>query len=154
MRKMLIKTIISAIFLGFNISVHAELPFNTAYVFTEDQYGDDIACDINPDRLAETAKSILRYNRISITQNSNTADLIVYINHVTLDSKLDFCTYNLRMEMYKYGNITLPKKTVIGSHVLCIESGLGQRRKYDMRSRLNESIREKVETCLSKIESK
>jgi hypothetical protein len=38
------KTIISLIFLGFNISVRAELPFNSIYVFTEQKEKDDGEC--------------------------------------------------------------------------------------------------------------
>jgi acetyltransferase-like isoleucine patch superfamily enzyme len=152
MIKSISKTILGLIFLGVNISVHAELPFNSIYVLAEDKRRSDEECNVDPSRLEDTAKSTLRYNRLSISQNSK-ADIILYIAHNTITTTGNYCSFNIRVELYKYGSIDLPKRTIFGYHTACLKASIGHYNRNDMQSRMNQTVRELSESCLSEIES-
>jgi hypothetical protein len=155
MRNMLMKTIIGLTFLGFNISTHAELPFNSIYVFTEEKSKDDEDCDVDPSRLVDTAKSTLRYNRLNIIHNSDAdADVDLYISTNTMAVTENYCVFNVRVEFYKYGPIDFPKKRIMGEHMACSKSFIGGFKKNNMQRNMNDSVRELTEFCLSKIEKK
>lgn len=155
MQKSILKIILVLILLGVNISVHAELPFNSIYVFTEERDKDDEECDVDPSRLVDTVKSTLRYNRLNINHNSGVdADITLYISSNTMAVTSNHCVFNLRVEFYKYGIIDFPKRRILGEHTACVRSEIGSYKKNNMQRMMNESVRELTEICLSKIEGK
>jgi len=128
-------------------------PINNLYVFSEKEDDDFRRCNLSGEGLVATAKSTLRYNRIDISNQPN-SDIKMYIAMTLLPLDRNYCAGLLTMQIYRIGVISLSKGTMIGDHVLCSRNSIGTYTIQNTQTKWNDAVREMVDLCITKIESK
>lgn len=128
-------------------------PINNLYVFSEKEDDDFRRCNLSSEGLVATAKSALRYNRIDVTNQQN-SDIKMWVNMTVLPINNNNCAGNLTVWIYKLGGISLPKGTIVGDHVLCNRSSIGTYTIQNTQTKWNDAVREMVDLCIARIESR
>ncbi len=143
--------VIFIFFVSINIA-HAQ-PFASAYVMTEDEDDDFKKCNLRNEGLIASAKSTLRYNRIEVS-SALPSEIIVYINTAIFPTGGSYCGAGLTLEIFKYGQVSLKKGNVQGKHLLCSNSYVSHGTIQNSQEKLNESVRQILDLCISSIEKK
>jgi hypothetical protein len=133
-------------------SVNAQ-PIQNVYVFAESADEDFNKCSLSNEGLLASARSTLRYNRISSADVGN-SDVAFYINAAVLPAGSGYCASQISIEIYKHAPINIQKGRIWGSHVLCRKSHLSVYAIPNIQFRLNELVRSMSERCITEIEDK
>jgi hypothetical protein len=128
-------------------------PIQNVYVFAENADEDFIKCNLSNEGLLASARSTLRYNRISNAEIGS-SDLSLYIRATVLPAGQGFCATYVHLEFYKMSPINIPKGRLWGSHVLCGKGSLTTASIQNTQTRLNDSVRSLTDKCITEIEDK
>lgn len=145
------KFILLIILVSIQISALSQ-PIKNLYVFSEKDDDDFRRCNLSSEGLVATAKSTLRYNRINVSNQSN-IDLKLWIAPSVIPITNNYCATVISIQIYKLGVISLSTGAMIGDHVLCNKTSIGTYTIQNTQTQLNNTVREMIELCISKIES-
>lgn len=144
--------LLATLLITASIGVTAQ-PINNVDVFSEAEDDDFRRCNLTYDGLIASAKAALRYNRIEISKQMN-GDVNLWISGQVLPISNGYCAVSMTAQFYKVGVISLPKGSMMGDHVLCSKTLTGAYYVQNTQSKWNDAIRQMVDLCISKIESK
>lgn len=144
--------LITSLLMTLSTGVIAQ-PINNVVVFSETEDDDFRRCNLTYEGLVASAKSALRYNRIDVSNQSN-GEVNLWISGQVLPIGNGYCATSITAQFYKIGMIALPKGNMLGDHVLCNKTSIGTYAIQNTQSKWNDTVRQMVDLCISKIESK
>lgn len=125
------------------------------HVFSEKDDEDNEKCGLPNATMVATAEAALRYNRVTLTDNSTArkSGLFVYVNLGLLEDRSN-CIYSLRTEFKDYRRVSIPgpDKSLAASVTWCDKTSYGTYAKNVLPTRLTETVRRQIDTCMSEIE--
>ena len=138
------------LFLVTTSSIANAATIGSAYIFGERLEGNE--CGLSNDATEAAIASVLRQNRISIARDS--FDKIkFYYGIITLNVN-NGCAVNIKLQVFTYGDYLVPSsppKKLFSKIELCGRSYLLTGPKYDLQSRVSDTIRTLVEMCINEI---
>lgn len=125
-------------------------------VFSEGEDAENRQCNVSNQSVVAAAESALRYNRINVTSAPD-EEILVYINTTLLSLDGDRrCVMSQGVQFMKWGLIRVDQSNSVltGWHELCLRNKVGIHFRNNLQGKLNENVREMIDLCISRIESK
>lgn len=138
------------IFLVTTSSFANAATIGSAFIFGEKIEGS--ACGLSNDATEAAIATVLRQNRISISQDKLTKIKFYYqINALSLSSG---CAVNINLQVITFGDFMVPSsppKNIFSKIELCGNSYILTGPRFDLQSRVSDSTRTMTEMCINEI---
>jgi hypothetical protein len=140
-----------AVGLLFTAFVSAQT-IKSAHVFGEAGTDDNKTCQFGYASSIAAVESTLRYNKLSVDKKPN--GIVFYLNVVNTEINSYNCSVGLKLEVKYYDIVRIPGsgKKISASILLCSEGGAGMMSKINMQSKVNETLQDYANQCISEIE--
>ena len=148
-----IKILVAIIFFNWCQTANA-ITIEKAYVHTEKEGADDKACQYSGQSSVAATESVLRHNRINISQRSDKDAVRVYLNTSTSNVLRGECALTV-MVMFKSNTVAQfpgTNKKVPAEAVFCSREATGYLKATGLQSMVNDTYKGYVEECISEIE--
>lgn len=126
------------------------------YVFSEEEGGaSDRECSLSRRSAVAAAEGALRGNRIKIVSRDEAyGNFIAYVNFTALKMTSGACAVYLSLSVRLYAQTQYKNypKPIFGRLELCKEGIIMSGPAIDLQTRINASLKEMMETCISQVE--
>jgi len=125
-------------------------------VYSEDETKQMKECDINNAEAIASVQSALRYNRISIAENSDESKVHFHISITAANVSSDFCAAIVSLSVSTYGyvaNSLLTHKGFQSEIRLCSQGILLTHKNSGIQAEINDTLRTATDICISKVQS-
>ena len=152
------KTRAAAVALAFFVApAHAQAP-SAVYVMGEADDADMNACNVTYASSISAIEAALRYNGVKVASRAAamTDQAIRAYVSLTIIAGSSVCSASVRVDFDNYQYVNLPESLGMGSErhskvLFCSASTLLTGRAYDFQSRINSSLRDFTDECISEM---